>query len=285
LPVFSHSRLSSFEKCPLQYRFRYIDKIKRDTLGIEAFMGNRVHEVLEKLYRDLTMSKPGSLDDLLAFYRSAWDANFSDKVKIVKTEYTADHYRQVGERCIVNYYQRHEPFEDGVTLGLEERVQVALDDQSRYLIQGYIDRLARAGSGVLEIHDYKTSSSLPGAADLRKDRQLTLYRMAVAKRFPEAKEIRLIWHYLAFDQDLVSDRTPEEIEGHRRRTIELIDTVEAAKEFPPHESALCRWCEYRDICPVQKHLVKVESPPRKGSLKNEGAVVAPLKAEQLELFS
>ncbi len=285
MPVYSHSRLSSFEKCPLQYRYRYIDRIKRDTQGIEAFMGNRVHEVLEKLYGDLGKTKHNSVDELLAFYRSAWDANYSDKVKIVKTEYTADYYRQVGERCIVNYYQRHDPFEDGVTVGLEERVQMALDEGGRYLIQGYIDRLARAGPEVYEIHDYKTSSSLPSAADLRKDRQLTLYRMAVAKKFPGAKEIRLIWHYLAFDQVLVSDRTPGEIEGHRRKTIELIDTVEAAKEYPPHESALCRWCEYRNICPVQKHLVKAEAPPRNESPKGEGAVVAPFKAEQLDLFS
>ncbi len=46
VPVYSHSRLSTFEKCPLQFRYRYIDKIKRDTRGIEAFLGIRVHYML-----------------------------------------------------------------------------------------------------------------------------------------------------------------------------------------------------------------------------------------------
>ena len=31
MPLYSHSRLSTYEKCPLQYRYRYLDKIKRDT--------------------------------------------------------------------------------------------------------------------------------------------------------------------------------------------------------------------------------------------------------------
>ena len=63
MPVYSHSRLSAFEKCKLQYRYRYIDRIKRDTQSIEAFMGNRVHDALEKLYRDLLASKRPGLDE------------------------------------------------------------------------------------------------------------------------------------------------------------------------------------------------------------------------------
>ncbi len=270
MPVYSHSRLSSYEKCPLQYRFRYLDKIKRDTQGIEAFMGNRVHGVLEKLYRDLLMAKRPSLDELTALYQRSWKESFSERVTIVKTEYSADHYRQVGERCVVDYYRHYEPFDQATTLGIEERVQLSLDPGGRYQLQGYIDRVARAGPGVYEIHDYKTSSSLPSDGDLRRDRQLTLYQMAVQKRFPEAREIRLVWHYLAFDQELTSARTPEEIEGQRRSTIRLIDVIEAAREFPPKESALCRWCDYRDICPVQKHLVKVEALPENEFMNEDG---------------
>ena len=270
MPVYSHSRLSAYEKCPLQYRFRYIDKIKRDVQGIEAFMGNRVHEVLERLYRDLLMSKRPSLDELVSLYHGNWKETFSDKITIVRTEYTPDHYRQVGERCVTGYYRRYEPFDQATTLGLEERVQLTLDADGRYRLQGYVDRLARAGRGVYEIHDYKTSSSLPTDGDLRRDRQLTLYQMAVERRFPDVREVRLIWHYLAFDQELTSARTPAEIEDHRRGTMRLIDTIERTEEFPPRESALCRWCEYRDICPVQKHLVKVEALPKNEFLGEDG---------------
>ncbi|HXH27835.1 MAG TPA: PD-(D/E)XK nuclease family protein [Candidatus Polarisedimenticolia bacterium] len=270
MPIYSHSRLSSFEKCPLQYRFRYIDKIKRDTQGIEAFMGNRVHDVLERLYRDLLMAKRPTLEALVTRYHRLWEETYSDKVRIVKTEYTADHYRAVGERCVTQYYRHYEPFDQATTLGLEERVEIALDGAARYRLQGYIDRLARAAPGVYEIHDYKTSSSLPSDADLRRDRQLSLYQMAVQTRFPDAREIRLIWHYLAFDQRLESRRTEEDLQTQRRDAMRLIDTIEAARDYPPRESPLCRWCEYRDICPVQKHLVKIEALPADESLQEDG---------------
>ncbi len=283
MPVYSHSRLSAFEKCPLQYRYRYLDRIKRDTQSIEAFLGNRVHEALEKLYRDLQASKRLTLDEVLAVYQRSWEKNYSDKITIVKTDRTPEEYRKTGEECLAKYYRSHDPFDDGQTLGLEERVTLSLDEEGRYQLQGYIDRLVRQGQGVYEIHDYKTSSGRPPSdAELRADRQLTLYQMAVEKRFPDAREIRLVWHYLVFDQERTSARTPGEIEQHRRKTIGLIDTIEGTKAFPPRESPLCRWCEYNDICPV---FVAAGSPG--GSEKNP-APPKPVrwldKATQIGLF-
>ena len=251
MPVYSHSRLSAFEKCPLQYRYRYLDRIKRDTQSIEAFLGNRVHDALEALYRDLLASKRPTLDEILALYHRSWEKSYSDKITIVKTDLTPEHYRKTGEECLAKYYRRHDPFDDGQTLGLEERVTLSLDEQGRYQLQGYIDRLVRQEQGVYEIHDYKTSSGrLPSDADLRADRQLTLYQMAVEKRFPDAREIRLVWYYLVFDQKKTSARTPREIEQHRKQTIGLIDTIEGTKDYPYRKSPLCSWCEYRDICPA-----------------------------------
>ena len=44
---YSHSRLSTFEQCPLRFKYQYIDKIKREEDSIEAFMGNH-SEVVTK---------------------------------------------------------------------------------------------------------------------------------------------------------------------------------------------------------------------------------------------
>ena len=92
--------------------------------------------------------------------------------------------------------------------------------------------------------------------------------MGVEERFPDVREVRLVWHYLAFNQELRSSRTPAELQTHRSAAMRLVDTIEETGEFPPHESALCRWCEYRDICPVQKHLVKPAAPPQIKSPQN-----------------
>ena len=50
-PIYSHSRLACFENCPKQFHYRYVLKIPSESESIEAFLGKRVHEVLERLHR------------------------------------------------------------------------------------------------------------------------------------------------------------------------------------------------------------------------------------------
>jgi putative RecB family exonuclease len=144
---------------------------------------------------------------------------------------------------------------------------MALDPAGRYRITGVIDRLARATDGVYEVHDYKTSSSLPREEDLRRDRQLAFYQMSVSQRYPDAREIRLVWHFLVHGRRFESRRSEAEIAAQRQATRRLIDAIEAARDFPPRESALCRWCEYRDICPAQRHVVAAEREAEKHALR------------------
>ncbi|MDP2919157.1 MAG: PD-(D/E)XK nuclease family protein, partial [Dehalococcoidia bacterium] len=66
MPTYSHSKLSAYENCPFGYKLAYIDKIKRETEGIEAFLGNQVHNTLQKCYDDLRRTKLNTLDELLA---------------------------------------------------------------------------------------------------------------------------------------------------------------------------------------------------------------------------
>ena len=68
MTIYSHSRLSCFEQCPNKFKLKYIDNVESDIeQSVEAFLGSRVHETLEKLYRDLDYHKLNSLDDLLVF--------------------------------------------------------------------------------------------------------------------------------------------------------------------------------------------------------------------------
>jgi len=52
MPEYSISQLGKFEECALQYKFIYVDKIKRDEEGIEAFLGQRFHDAMEWLYKE-----------------------------------------------------------------------------------------------------------------------------------------------------------------------------------------------------------------------------------------
>jgi len=272
--IYSPSRLESYRQCPQKFKYTYIDKIPSEIEGIEAFMGSRVHETLEKLYTHIRFCKLLSLEELLEHYRQIWDAKWHDEVRIIRAEMTPDNYLALGEKCIIDYYQRYHPFDQSRTLGIEHPVKFALDDAGQYMIQGFIDRLSQPKDGVIWIHDYKTKGFFPTQQELNEDRQLAFYQLAIEKLWPETKEVELIWHYLIFDQEIHSRRSREELEQLREETVALIQEIEAAAHYPPRQSGLCNWCEFQKICPLFKHQYETESLPQNEYMGEEGVHLA-----------
>ncbi len=274
MTIYSHSRLSTFETCPLQYRLRYVDKIKIDeSETIEAFMGSRVHETLEKLYKDLRLSKSDMLEELLSFYDDVWLKNYSEDIRIVKAGYTSLNYKDTGARCIREYYARYQPFNDGKTLGLEQMIAIDIEG---YKLRGFIDRLSSSRDGVYEIHDYKTSQYLPQQSHFDSDRQLALYQIGVQEMFGDVNDIDLVWHYLVFDREIKSKRQPHDLLELKSGIVKLIETIEQAEEkydFEAKESGRCDWCEYQSLCPKRMHLVKTGQMPLNKYLEDPGVLL------------
>jgi hypothetical protein len=127
--------------------------------------------------------------------------------------------------------------------------------------------------GIYEVHDYKTSQRLPTPEQARADEQGGWYALAVRRRFPHARAVRLVWHYLRHDEELESERTPEEAEALEQDIVRRVRTIEAAAEFPAHESALCTWCDYFGICPAKGHRLAVDALPPNEYLNEPGVVL------------
>jgi putative RecB family exonuclease len=271
MPTYSHSKIGSFETCPLQYKFSYIDRVKvvaEDT--VETFLGSRVHEALEKLYLDKRFEKLMTLEDLLTYYNKIWDEKWKDSIIIVKQDYTAENYRKMGERQLTDYYNRHKPFDRGRVIGLETQDFLSLDDEGKYKFHIRIDRLMDMGRGIYEVHDYKTGSSLPKQDELDQDRQLAMYSLWVRKNFKDFNRVRLVWHFLAFDKEMDSYRTKEQLDGLKKEILDQIRKIEAAEEFPANVSWLCDWCLYRSICPMWSHGAELDEKPENEYLHDPG---------------
>ncbi len=280
MPIYSHSQLSAFEECPLKYKFRYIDRAQSVETSAEAFAGSMVHRTLQKLYDDLRYEKLNSVDDLIEHYQGEWRRSWNENVRIVQEGFEEDNFRDYGARCVRDYYQRNFPFNQSRTLETELKLMFQLDSQGRYRIQGFIDRVALRPDGVYEIHDYKTSNSLPDRARLESDRQLALYQIGLQARWPEVEQVELVWHYLGFDSQFVSRRTADQLHELGRQTIERINEIESCKDFRPVKSRLCDWCEYRPLCPLWKHVVAVESLPPEAVENDCGVRLATAYAEK-----
>jgi putative RecB family exonuclease len=250
MPSFSHSKLASYQQCPQKYKFRYIDEIPSPIRSIELHLGDSVHRALEKLYADARDGQIASIDDLLKCFQEKWDEGYSPELRIVRARVTAQTYLELGRKMLMDYHWTFHPFTQSTTLELEEKFLFPISEQHE--MRGIIDRLAQNKDGTLEIHDYKTSRRLPNPEQIDNDVQLALYEIAIRYRWPETRQISLIWHYLAFDREIVITKAPEQLEKVKRNTLGLIERIEAATSFPTQVTPLCNWCEYKEICPAMK---------------------------------
>ncbi|MAG02618.1 hypothetical protein CMI42_04735 [Candidatus Pacearchaeota archaeon] len=257
MATYSHSRISTYEQCPYKFKLRYIDKIKADIpTTIEAFMGDMVHRTLEKLYRDRKFMKEITLDGLIKFYKDLWSKHYSRDILIVKKDLTSVNYRKMGEKYISDYYERMKPFEQMTILDLETKGRMTLPDGNQWHVR--IDKLGCDNEGNYFVCDYKTNSRMKDQEEADEDRQLALYSIWVKDKFKDAKNVKLIWHMLAFNKDAISDRTEEQLKKLQEEVIEKIREIETAKDFPTNITELCDYCEYQGMCPSFKHQVELK---------------------------
>jgi len=253
MAMYSHSKLSTFEQCPLKYKYRYIEKKKPDIKKtIEAHLGSVVHNTLEWVYRQVKQNNSQTIESIIKYYSSNWQENYAEDILIVKSHLTEKDYFNMGVEFLVSYYNKHHPFKDG-TLECEKKIWINLDEQGEYKILGFIDRLVyNFETKEYEVHDYKTANSLPTQDKIDTDRQLALYSIAIKELFGHDKEVVLVWHYLAHNKRIESRRTNEQLQQLKKDILILIDEIESTQTFPHNKSILCNWCEFKPSCEAWK---------------------------------
>lgn len=250
--IFSHSRLSNFERCPRRFQYRYLLGIAPEGESVESFLGKRVHEVLERLYRATTRGVVPTLAQVRMRFRQLWNDHFDPlKIRFARPELDTGFYQAQGDRCLENYYRANYPFDADETVGIEEPVDFELGPEAAPVrFRGVIDRISRARDGATEIHDFKTSARVPSQSELDEDRQLALYQIALARTRGVTGAVRLVWHFVRPGVVRVSERGPEALRALESATLDLVERVRSEKEFAPVPGRLCAWCEYKDGCPA-----------------------------------
>lgn len=153
LGALSPSRAGDFLQCPLQYRFRTIDRLPEPT-SPDAVRGTLVHKVLEDLF-DLPAPDrtPERARDLLV---PSWDALLNEAPELAELfgEEGADVAGWLTScREVID---RYFTLEDPRRLEPAERelyVETLLD--SKLLLRGFVDRVDVSPEGLVRVVDYK----------------------------------------------------------------------------------------------------------------------------------
>lgn len=252
----SYSALETFKRCPLKFKFQYVDKI-RTPKSKDALFGTLLHSALKILH------EPGLIipteEDILKFISDKWDSsiysseqesalNFAQAVKIMK-----------------DYYAKNYPSQFTV-LALETMFEVPLPVAGQqHLLTGKIDRVDKTEDGLLEVIDYKTTKKMPSQDAVDKDLQLAVYHLGVANRWPtlvkEERPLKTSLYFLKHGEKLSSTRTAENLAETKEsitRDFEIIDKAFKESQFPATPNVLCDWCEFQRHCPFFKHKFKEE---------------------------
>ncbi len=257
---YSFSKIESFSQCRLQFKYRYIDRITTEIETIEAFMGSRVHDALKEFYDFVKNAVIQPKEWIISRYDDLWNKNYNDSIKIVKKEFSAENYYQKGKKCLSDYYDEYEPFDQTKIVKTEEPIRFHIKHNgAEFPFYGILDRLDwNDKEKIYEIHDYKTSATLMTQESADQDYQLALYQLAIMSKWPEAEKARLIWHFLLFNKQIESSRTKQQLTELQKIVVDKIKEIEACSDFPPCKSALCNWCDFQETCPLWKHPKKME---------------------------
>ena len=266
---YSHSKLGTFQQCRYKYRLQYVDKVRvKAPTTIEAFLGGLVHEAIEKLYKDLQHARKDSKEELITFFEEKWAGTWDDNILIASGEYSKENYVEMGKKFISDYYDHYKPFEGLKTIGLETQDMLQLENGNQYHVR--IDRLACDSEGNYYVCDYKTNNRLKEQEELDEDRQLAMYSLWVKNNFRDCRSVKLVWYFLAFDKEMVSERSEEQLQNLKADVESLIKEIETCTDFPTTVSRLCDWCVFKPMCPAWKHEFEIKEKPAEAIKDDEG---------------
>lgn len=234
----SYSAVSSYERCPLSYRFQYLDKIEVEPTPYLSF-GRSLHSALEWLYgRDVPVLP--SLEELLQQLERCWEGD-----GYASPEEEAS-FMLRGKEVLSEFYRTNaEDFRPPVAV--EHRFELDMDG---YVLSGVIDRVDRHAGGGYEIIDYKTNRRLPDLGRLRQDLQLPIYQLACSETWGVSVS-KLTFYYLMPNQRYTTKPYDREGLDMVKKRLDDVARLIGDGEFPARVNRLCPWCSFEDICPAR----------------------------------
>ena len=239
LPItyLSFSQIDTFNTCPLQYRYRYIQRIPVPPSSAASF-GESMHKTLRDFYQEIRDGRKLIKTDLMKMLEINWSpVGYASKAHENKR-------KKQGERMLADFYEKFDA--KTIPKDLEQPFIIKVSPQLK--IGGKIDRIDEK-EGKLEIIDYKTGKVLD-QNDIDKSLQLTVYALAATDRglySRKAKDVILTFYFLETTEKKSTKRTVEQLKQAKNELLEKAKEIEKSS-FEPTPSNMCDYCDFKLLC-------------------------------------
>ncbi|MDE2490716.1 MAG: PD-(D/E)XK nuclease family protein [Elusimicrobia bacterium] len=235
----SHSSISLYGECPQKYKFKYVDKIPEKPRHFFSF-GQSVHSALEFFYGVKT-PEPPPLADLLKNYQEVWvAAGYRDEAQ--EAEYFAE-----GKRILAEFHRKHSR-DFHVPYFVEYAYNFEVDGVP---VTGRVDRVDKLPDGRLRVLDYKTGKKL-ATGRLESDAQLTMYQYACETLLGAEIGELVFYHLPTLKEHRTTRRGAPLVDALKARIVTTAESIEKELFEPKPDESVCRWCDYKPLCPVFK---------------------------------
>ena len=249
---FSYSKMGMYKECPQKYKFRYVHMLPEKPKYYFAF-GTALHAVMEFIFDPSKLVFP-SLEQALAFFDTTWNKTSFEQKGYASEAKELEGYAE-GRRIIESYYAANQT---AFVRPLSTEMKSTLEIDGLSLIS-ILDRVDYLGDGKIKILDYKTGKTVQREPD-----QLYMYqkvvensptvRRLVQEKDPGVKDIRveqLSFYHLPSLKEMTFERAADkEIFEFWQGVLRVADQIRAGKFDPTPGENQCRWCDYRNLCPV-----------------------------------
>jgi|SRR6056297_1038195 len=243
----SFSKITTFEQCPLKFKFQYINRFPTKT-SPALLLGQTIHSTLEKFF-DFSSEKR-NLKLLKNLFRREWKIErnkLRDEGDFEMDKVTEIEHGKRGLMMLENFFGSElmsEPVQR------EQFVEAKLDEEIQFL--GRIDRLDKCmndGKEGFKVVDYKTGKLNERYLDF-----IQLFTYAWLMNEQGYKIFSSTFFYLEPNRVIEKTLSDEVFEQTKNTLIERSKPIISALEeddFEPQKSALCPYCDYTAMCPLQ----------------------------------
>lgn len=236
----SASQLSSYARCPRQYRYKYIDGLEPERKSIALAVGTAVHAAIGWHFEMRIAGMPVDRVEVLRVLGAELNALLSDEKLDWRDAAPAEVHAEA-ERLVETFLDEYGGL---YVVGIEEQILIEAPELPRPLL-GYLDLVLENGT----IVELKTAARRYSEADTATNLQFAAYRVAAQHLGRPGLRVMAILKTKK-PQVQVLELPAASVEDERWffEAAKDIEEAIAAGVFPPSPGMACSTCDYRGAC-------------------------------------